>query len=139
VMVARHTGSSTESKGNGFSILCDRRSRSRGSKPDIQQKPSSRGPDQEGNAGCIFVVLSFATLQSYRREFIGAGELVATLAVVAMLMIFGFKGAAGASVRRGATGTDGIDLNAFGLDPYDMHHVRRQTRGTFIRGNLGKR
>jgi hypothetical protein len=48
-----------------------------------------------------------------------------------MLMIFGFQGAAGASVRRGATGTHGIDPNTFGLDPYDMHHVRRQTRGTF--------
>jgi hypothetical protein len=76
---ARHTGSSTESKGNGFSIPkesgaafeedCDKAfavmSRHHS---DIQQKPSSRGPDQEGNAGYISAVLSFSTL-----PFIGAG------------------------------------------------------------------
>ena len=45
---------------------------------------------------------------------------------------------------RSTAHTHGIDLNAFGLDQYDMHHVRRQTRGAFssaghyVRHYIGK-
>ncbi len=116
---AKDTGSSTASKGNGFSILKESGAAFEEDcanafavmdqhRPDIQPKESPRGPDQERNAWWISAAVTslLATVQINRRDLLSA-----SIAVIAMVLCMwfwptpGFKGAEGASVRRGATDT----------------------------------
>jgi len=95
---------------------------------DIQQKPSPLDTNIEDNAKIITAVLAFiVTMLTFCLDHLWSGLVL----ILAIFFTFCFKGTADASVCRGTTGTQGIDLNAFRLDPYDMHHVRRQTRGAF--------
>jgi hypothetical protein len=142
---AQDTGNSTASKGNGFDIptesgaaLDDDYTNAFAAMEqrdqDIQPKEPPQGPDQGRKAWWTYAaVASLLTAMqiSCRDIFIAVLAVAVAVAVTYVGPTFSLKGAEGASVHRGATGTRGIDLNAFGMDQYDMHRVRRQTRSSF--------
>jgi hypothetical protein len=135
---AQNTGSSTESKGNGFSIPTesvatfeeshDRAFAAMSQSPsEFQQKPSPRDADTEGNTKfAIILGIALLAASKFCRD-----HYHVIIIIIAVFLAICLSGVAGATARRDTTGTQGIDLNAFGLDPYDIHHVRRQTRGAF--------
>ena len=127
---AQEAGNSTASKGNEFQLptesgaaIDDDCTRAyiamEQRQQDIQPKEPPQDPDQERTAGwtCAAVASLLTAMHISRREFVIVVIAVAVaVTVVYVGLTFNLQGAEGASVRRGATGTRGINLNAFGMD-----------------------